>query len=255
MKQRTFIVGALCLLAVVLLSACQALPPIAVAEAQSIESDEQLPVAYSGEFPRLAFDTVMPTGQSVAVECQESDADYPYAPYDWPDASATLEIRQGAGHSTVAVEIRAARPNTYYSIWLRLKGEDASGVGYGGSPFMGIPGTPLIPTSELGNALATFSEPNDTSINGFHTDENGDASFYIELDFPIINGAYPFQKFVDFDASDERFLVDEPSNRPVAIAGAGAAPFTLRVASHCTDGTGHGLLPGPHEGWFDWAME
>jgi hypothetical protein len=220
---------------------------------QPVEIDEQLPVVYSGEFPRLAFDTVMPTGQSVAVECQDSNADYPYSPYDWPDATAMLEIRQGASRSTVAMEVSAARPNTYYTTWLRLKGEDANGVAYGGNPLMGIPGTPLIPSSELGNALETFSEPDDTSINGFYTDENGNASFYIELDFPIINGAYPFQGFAGFDAADERFLLDEPSIPPVAIAMSGV-PFTLRIASHCMDGKGHGLMPGPHEGWFDWTL-
>lgn len=216
--------------------------------------DEEMPVVYSGEFPRLAFDTVMPTGQSVAVECQASDADYPYTPYDWPDAAATLEIRQGAGRSSVAIDVRAAKPDTYYTTWLRLLGEDENGVTYGGNPLMGIPGTPLIPTSELGAALDAISTPNDNSISGFHTDENGDGSFYVELDYPIINGAYPYQNFAGFDASDERFLLDEPQNRPVAIAMSGA-PFTLRVASHCTDGLAHGLLPGPHEGWFDWSPE
>lgn len=242
MKQHTLFITLLCLVSLALLSACQ---PIIVA-------DERLPVVYSGEFPRLAFDTVMPTGQSVAVECQDVDAGHPYMPYDWPDASATLEIRQGEGRSTVAIEMTDTKPNTYYTMWLRLGGTDANGVTFGGNPLMPIPGTPLIPSSELGNALNAVSNPNDTGINGAHSDENGNASFFIELDFPIINGAYPFQKFPDFDPNDERFLAEEPSIPPVAIATIGA-PFTLRVASHCVDGKGHGLLPGPHEGWFDWA--
>jgi hypothetical protein len=85
------------LLFAMLLSACQPIQPTVMVEAQAVTNDDQLPIAYAGDFPRLAFDTVMPTGQSVAVECQEDNADYPYAPYDWPDANATLEIRQGAG--------------------------------------------------------------------------------------------------------------------------------------------------------------
>ncbi|MEM7334833.1 MAG: hypothetical protein AAF490_22340 [Chloroflexota bacterium] len=235
--------------------ACQtpAVEETAVVSAQ--DTSAPLPVAYSGDFPRLAFDTVMPTGQSVAVECQDAGGDYPYTPYDWPDASATLEIRQGAGKSVVSIDIKKAKPDTYYTTWLRLKGETPNGESFGGNPLMGIPGTPLLPSSELNNALDAVSTPNDSSINGFYTDEDGNATFSIELDFPIINGSYPFHKFEGFDASDGRFLLDAPSAQPVAIAGKGSAPFTIRIASHCVDGLGHGLLPGPHEGWFDWVME
>ena len=253
MKQNHLVVLAIGLVCSLLLSACQ-IEPVAVAEAQASTGDEQLPVVYSGEFPRLAFDTVMPTGQSVAVECQDPNADYPYTPYDWPDASATLEIRQGAGKSTVAIDVRSARPNTYFTMWLRLLGQDVNGVAFGGNPLMGIPGTPLVPSDYLDEMLDAVSTPTDTGIHGFHSDEAGNGSLYLELDFPIVNGAYPFHKFEGFDAADERFKVDEPSIPPVAIAMTGA-PFTLRLASHCVDAMGHGLLPGPHEGWFDWKME
>jgi len=139
-------------------------------------------------------------------------------------------------------------------MWLRLRGEDVNGIPFGGNPLMGIPGTALIPSTHLDEALDAVSTPNDTSIAGFHSDEAGNGSFFIELDFPIINGAYPFQNFEGFDAADERFKVEQPSIPPVAIAMSGV-PFTMRVASHCIDGLGHGLLPGPHEGWFDWKME
>ena len=140
---------------------------------------------------RVPADVESPSGHSVVADCQDAAATYPYQPYDWPDASATLEIRQGAGRSTVAIEMSAAKPNTYYTMWLRLGGTDANGVAYGGNPLMGIPGTPLIPSSDLGNALDTVSEPNDTSINGVHADENGNASFFIELDFPSCAISYP----------------------------------------------------------------
>lgn len=216
-------------------------------------SAKPLVVAYSGDFPRLAADTVMPTGQSVTVDCQDPNATYPYSPYDWPDARATLEILQGVSSSRVTVEVSSARPKTHYTMWLRLRGEDASGKAYGGSPLTGIPGTPLIPTSELPNALNALTSPNAQGINGFHTDEDGNGSLTIDLDFPIVEGAYPFDRFEGFDAGDGRYPLESPSAHPVAIVGPGG-PFTLRLASHCVDGLGHGLVPGPHEGWFDWKF-
>ena len=101
-----------------------------------------------------------------------------------------------------------------------------------------------------GNDTLAGNGGNDLS-NGFWSDENGNALFVTELDFPMIGGAYPFQRFEGFDPTDERFTAEEPRVFPVAIVGSGA-PFTLRIASHCTDGVGHGLAAGPHEGWFDW---
>jgi len=210
-------------------------------------------VAYSGDFPRLPADTVMVTGQSVTVDCQDSNATYPYSPYDWPNAKATLEILQGVSTSRVTVEVSNARPNTLYTLWLRLRGEDASGNAFGGSPLTGIPGTPLIPTSELSDALTVFASPSARAKNGFHTDEDGNGSITIDLDFPIVKGAYPFDKFEGFDAGDERYPLESPSAIPVAIVGPGG-PFTLRLASHCVDGLSHGLVAGPHEGWFDWKF-
>jgi hypothetical protein len=156
------------------------------------------------------------------------------------------------GQSSVAIDIENARPNTHYTVWLRLRGEDSNGNTFGGSPLTGIPGTPLIPSSELGTALSQLPGTED-ELNGFYTDDEGTARFEIDLDFPIINGAYPFQKFTDFDPSDERYPIDDPQAIPMAIIGPNG-PFTLRIASHCTDGLGHGLLPGPHEGWFDWSF-
>ena len=90
-------------------------------------------------------------------------------------------------------------------------------------------------------------------MNGFHSDEDGNGSITVDLDFPIVNGAYPFHRFEGFDPADERFPLDTPRAHPVAIVGQ-SGPFTLRVASHCVDGLGHGLVAGPHEGWFDWMV-
>jgi hypothetical protein len=206
----------------------------------------------SDSFRRIPFDQMMSTGQSVANDCQDPEANHPYLPYDWPDASATLTLKERDGQSSVAIDIENARPNTHYTVWLRLRGEDSNGNTFGGSPLTGIPGTPLIPSSELGTALSQLPGTED-ELNGFYTDDEGTARFEIDLDFPIINGAYPFQKFTDFDPSDERYPIDDPQAIPMAIIGPNG-PFTLRIASHCTDGLGHGLLPGPHEGWFDWSF-
>ena len=223
--------------------------PIMIPEySENVASSSQ-----SGPFTRMPADLESPSGHSVVKDCQIPSADYPYQPYDWPDASATLDLRQAGGRSTVAIEINDARPNTYFTVWLRLKGEDANGVAFGGSPLTGRGGTPLAPTSELGNLLAATGPENgnDRNANGFYTDENGDAIFKTDLDFAIINGACPFQKFEGFDPTDERYPIENPKNIPVAIVGAGG-PFTFRVVSHCTDSIGHGLEPGPREGWFQW---
>lgn len=234
---------------------------LSAATASVANAQEAMPIVYSGEFPRLDFNTVMPTGQSVAVECQ--DADVPYAPYDWPDAAATLEIRQGGGAASVEVIVSGAKPNTLYTMWVRLRGFDSNGDPFGGNPLvsipgnpdLGIPGTPLIPSSYLPKAIDAVHAPVTDPTHGFLADAAGNGSVKINLDYPVIGGAFPFQRTADFDPNDERYTLNDPRNIPVAIVGErNGAPFTLRLASHCVDGRSHGLLPGPHEGWFDWKM-
>ncbi|MEZ4606253.1 MAG: hypothetical protein R2865_05470 [Deinococcales bacterium] len=136
-------------------------------------------------------------------------------------------------------------------------GVDSSGKPYGGNPITGLDGTPLIPGTELDDALL-LTGPGNGKVglsNGFWADENGNAIFMTTVDFPIVGGAYPFHKFEGFDASDERLpLKTEARAVPIAIVTSGVA-FTLRLASHCTDGVNHGLVAGPHEGWFDWIAE
>lgn len=210
---------------------------------------------YDGTFPRLDFETVMATGQSVAVDCQDEPALYPYHPYDWPNAAAMLKIIQTPNKSEVTVAISDARPDTLYTMWLRLRGKTPAGVVYGGSPLTGKPGTPLIPTTMLAAATDALKSPISDPVHGFRTDANGNGTVTVSLDFPIVGGAYPFERFAGFDPADTRYPTETPSIPTTAIVGANAgAPFTLRLASHCTDGVSHGLLPGPHEGWFDWQM-
>jgi len=238
-----------------LLTACQPIQPDAVANVQAATADDEAPVL-TAPFFRHPADAVSPGGQSVAVDCQDPAADYPYQPFDWPDASATLELTQIVEGSVVSIEVTNAKPDTYYTIWLRLGGMDANGEAFGGNPLTGGQATALAPSSELGNLLASTGEGNgtDQQPNGFHTDENGNASYRIELDFPIINGAYPFHRFQEFDAADERLPAENPRIYPVAIVGP-SGPYTLRIVSHCTDGVGHGLQSGAREWWFDWKFE
>lgn len=212
------------------------------------------------EFRQVPAVHVMPTGQSIAVECQDEAANYPYTPYDWPDRKATMTIEQSGATSKVNIEMTGVKPNQYYSMWLRLLGTDAEGNNYGGNPLIGIPGTPLLPSTELDEALTFTGKGNarEGLSNGFWSDENGNALFSTTLDYPIIGGAYPFQNFENFDATDPRFTSPfqdtAPMPVPVAIVNTGA-PFTLRVASHCMDNKNYGLFPGPHEGWFDWIAD
>lgn len=224
--------------------------------------NQPMSVVYDGAFPRLDFTTVMPTGQSVAVECQDQNANYPYTPYDWPDAQAQLTIKQGGSISQVIVAVENAKPETLYTMWVRLRGTDADGDTFGGNPLIGlptnpdvgIPGNALVPSDYMPRALAAVHSPVRDPLHGFMSDASGNGSVTIDLDYPIVGGAVPFQKFPGFDSSDDQLTRNDAQAIPVAIVGElSNAPFTLRLASHCVDGLSHGLAPGPHEGWFDWV--
>ncbi len=234
-----------------------------IALAGAAQAQTEMQQVYSGAFPRLDFKTVMPTGQSVAVDCQDDAADHPYQPYDWPDATASLEILQGGGASKVVVQVTGAKPETLYTMWVRLRGEDSAGNPFGGNPLIGLPGKPevgipgnaLVPSTYFPRALDAVHSPVTDPIHGFWSDADGNGSVTIELDYPIIGGALPFHRLEGFDPADPKLTKSEPRAIPVAIVGASnGAPFTLRLASHCKDGKSHGLAPGPHEGWFDWKM-
>ena len=234
---------------------CQPLQPVSAAQAsaKSIDVDDS---TYQTSFLRRTADTESPSGHSVAVDCQDPSLDVPYQPYDWPDAAASLAIVQSGEASSVTIELTDAKPNTYYTVWLRLKGNDVDGVAFGGNPLTDGGATALAPTSALNELLAATGAGNgtDTHPNGFYSDENGNATFHAELDFPILGGAYPFQRFADFDATDARYPAENPRIYPVAIVGP-EGPYTLRMVSHCTDGVGHGFQSGPREFWFDWTNE
>lgn len=203
-------------------------------------------------FDRRGPDVVSPSGNSVLADCQAPGAEDPAG---WANASATLNISQSGGHSRVVIRVRDARPETYFTVWLRLGGNDSNGDPFGKNPLTDGRATPLAPTSELPALLASTGpgNGNDEQANGFRTNRRGDALFRTTIDFPIFGGAYPFQRFPDWDPTDERLPASNPAIYPVAIAGP-QGPYTLRIVSHCTDDVGHGLQSGPREWWFDWTV-
>ena len=92
------------------------------------------------------------------------------------------------------------------------------------------------------------------------TNEDGAADFMIELDFPLVGGAYPFQManqtLLDNWVTEGGGNNTTPMRKPVPIINPNdeniEGGFLLRVVSHCTDNLTHGLDPDVHEGWFNY---
>ena len=219
----------------------------------------------SDQFERWDPETPSPTGQTVVRECNPADATEPQT---WPEATATLRLRERSGRSTMTLTIRDARPDTLFTVWLRLSGVDSAGNPYGGSPLTGLPVTPLTASGELPSQLAA-TLPNagsDELANGFRTNHLGRGHLTLDVDFPMTSGAYPFQRFADFDQHQNDVALTNDANvarlggqaasiKPVAIPDGSQAPATILIASHCVDDVAHGLIPGPHENWFVWSTD
>lgn len=207
---------------------------------------------YDGPFARHPA-KAQAAGRTVAEHCQVGGET---SPDNWSNASAHLTLMQDAAASQVIVTVENARPNTLYTIWLMLSGKTPGGEKYGGNPIMKSGATALVPTSDLAEAVRIMKAPKSKARNGFTTDARGSGSVTVDLDFPIVGGAYPFQHFAGFDANDPAFTHETPSAVPVAITGKSAgAPFTLRLASHCGDNMHNGLVAGRHEAWFNWLAD
>ena len=147
--------------------------------------------------------------------------------------------------SVVEIQINGGVPNMLYTAWLRL--------GEGGSPLTGAGSTALadpsaiatlgavtptggLTATALGAGLAGDDGTGSVSVaNGFMTDANGDGTLLVNLSFSLADGIYPFTKF-------DESIADMPL---------GNNPFAIRIASHCVDGTGHGLVAGTREALFD----
>lgn len=201
--------------------------------------------AFAQSFTRLDPTTADPKGNTAIGNCG-----------DYPNATAVLAVQQTAMDSMITITISDAMPTMLYTAWLRLQGNDLQGNKFGGSPLTGAGSTPLAASTSLPALLAATGAGNGTIdvANGVMTDANGNGILKVSADFLFNGGVYPFQNFADFDATDERFPIDNPLAIPVAIVMPSenvSAPFGIRIASHCTDGLGHGLTAGAREPWFD----
>ena len=198
-------------------------------------------------FERVDAAMASPSGHSVLADCGGD-------PEGWPDARLRAKVRQRNGHTYVDIKMRHARPDTYFTVWLRLGGTDNNGDAYGRNPVTDGRATPMSPSWDLDDLLVATGPGNggDDLSNGFRTDHDGNARLRTTLDFPLHGGAYPFHRFPSWDPTDPRLPAANPAIYPVAIAGP-EAPYTLRIVSHCTDDVGHGLQSGPRELWFDWT--
>jgi len=179
---------------------------------------------------------------------------------NWDGASATIENVQDGGSSRVKFRLKGGKPNTHYTVWVRLKGQ-SHGEGFGGSPITGGGATPLAPGSALDDLVADWVGAGSTDgANSFDTNHQGDATVHIDLDFPLEGGAVPFNQMsaASLAAAEAKRGINLVA-APTAIAdpradnvGPGSTPFLIRMVSHCQDGTGHGLSPSNREAWFQY---
>ncbi len=164
---------------------------------------------------------------------------------EYPNARARIYMSQRYGRSVVMIRVRNAPPNALFTIWLKLASPSpltGAGVTALANPadipdLAAItPSANLTETAEMLGLSGDDGSGGTSAANGFTTDERGNGLFFAYLKFPIMKGAYQFQEF-------------DESLAPVAIDN---APFTLRLATHCTDERAHGLVAGKHEMFFDW---
>ena len=169
----------------------------------------------------------------------------------YPNASAELTYSLANGSTNVEINLSNAVPDQFWSIWMKLDGV---------SPLTGIPVVPLASVSDIASlALSTPDSaltPAAKSLglvgddgsgstsgpNGFFTDANGDATFSITLDYPLVEGGvFPFDQF-------------DPSLSAVPL---GSTPFLLNTLAH-SDQVGYGLFPDGGPGtaapWF-WTSQ
>jgi hypothetical protein len=171
---------------------------------------------------------------------------------NWDAARASIEIDD----NDVKIKLKDAKPDTLYTVWVRLKGSSL-GTSFGGSPVTNGGATPLSPTSGLHQLIADWvGSGSPTSPNGFHTDANGNGSLRLDLDFPVLNGAYPFNRMSADDLALAQTKRPEATAVPAATvnpadSGIGG-PFLIRMVSHCQDGLSHGLSPANREAWFQY---
>ena len=175
----------------------------------------------------------------------------------WDAAAAEIEISQKGSESKVEIEVTGGKPDTLYTVWVRMKG-DAHGTGFGGSPITGGGATPLAHSSHLGDLVDSWVTGVGTSTagNGFRTNADGEGEFEVTLDFPVVGGAYPFNRMSHDSHLQAQTKNPAATPSPTTIvnpadAGVGG-PFMIRVISHCQDDLAHGLSPAKREAWFQY---
>jgi hypothetical protein len=213
------------------------------------------------KFTRFSPESPSNSDHTVIEECGGAFDGSDYA--GQRPAKARLKLKQIGDKSLVKVILKNGRPNTLYSVWLRVKGADQDGNAFGGNPLTNGGATPLVPGTSL-DALeknSPWNSSGSTTIeNGLTTDAAGSGRLVIRLDFPLLGGSYPFNKISNASLENIRH-VENPSASaiPVAIVNPRemnvTAPFSLRIISHCQDDLGHGLSPANRETWFDWPPE
>ncbi len=201
------------------------------------------------DMPRRAPGSSSGSGDTVEANC-------PIDPSGnaWQDATAKLEISQKGLGSKVEVELKNAAPNTLFTVWVRIKGK--AGLNSAGSPLTGGGATPLAAGTELDglNAISPWVDPTGApaSANSFSTNNKGKGEFEIELDFPVVGGAYPFQKTTTSRPGHEGHPNVATAIADPRVAGQENTAFLIRVVSHCTDSMSHGLSPATREAWFQY---
>ncbi len=209
-------------------------------------------------FSRADANGASGSGHTVAGECGGS--------FDGSDhagqraAKAKLKVTQMGPSTHVSIRLRHARPNTVYTVWVRLKGNDQDGNSFGGSPLTNGGATPLAPSTALD--LLESNSPwsnigSNNAPNTFITDHRGRGRLDVTLDFPLFGGAYPFGS-ISANALDHIRATINPNatGTPTALVNPNHVgvdgPFLLRIVSHCQDDLGHGLSPAARETWFNY---
>jgi len=203
------------------------------------------------DMPRRPAGSTSGSGDTVEANCPTDPSGY-----DWQNATAKLVVAQSGEGSTVNVEVEDAVPNTHFTVWMRMKG--GAGFNDAGSPWTGGGATPMCDSSNF-TVLNDNSPWNNEAgslvplCNSIYTDSNGNGSLSVDVNFPMVGGAYPFQ---DSDGAQARpGGADDIPDVPTAIVDprtGNGGPFLLRVISHCTDQANHGLSPATREAWFQY---
>ena len=215
---------------------------------QAGSGDEQV---INADMSRRPAGSTSGSGDTVEAECPADPSGNA-----WQDATANLKVTQVGNTSSVFIKVQGAAPDTLFTVWTRLSGS-GQGTSFGGSPITGGGATPMASSDNLGQLVADWVGAGSADQpNGFVTNHNGDGQLKVDLDFPLVGGAYPFNRIDTNDLALAQTKNPGATAVPAVIvnptdSGIGG-PFLLRVISHCQDGLGHGLSPAKREAWFQY---